>query len=48
MTAARNEPPVALRRLLPAPGELTADELVDELRPWELAPAQGRSVRTSR
>ena len=40
MTAARNEPPVALRRLLPAAGELTADELVGELRPWELAPPQ--------
>ncbi|MDP2712177.1 MAG: dihydrofolate reductase family protein [Solirubrobacteraceae bacterium] len=36
-TAARNEPPVALRRLLPERGELTADELVGELRPWELA-----------
>ena len=31
MTAARNEPPVALRRLLPEPGELTADELVQAL-----------------
>ena len=41
MTAARNEPRVALRRLLPERGELTADELVDELRPWELA-APGR------
>ena len=40
MTAARNEPPVALRRLLPEPGELTADELVAELRPWEHAPAR--------
>ena len=40
MTAARNEPLVALRRLLPAPGELTADALVAELRPWESAPAQ--------
>lgn len=40
MTAARNEPPVALRRLLPAAGELTADELVAALRPWELAPPQ--------
>ena len=40
MTAARNEPPVALRRLLPQAGELTADELVAELRPWELAGAQ--------
>jgi riboflavin-specific deaminase-like protein len=36
-SAARNEPPVALRRLLPEAGELTADELVSELRPWELA-----------
>lgn len=39
MTAARNEPPVALRRLLPEPGELTADELVEPLRFGELAPA---------
>ena len=39
MTAARNEPPVALRRMLPEPGELTADELVRELRFGELAPA---------
>jgi riboflavin-specific deaminase-like protein len=31
---------VALRRLLPVAGTLTADQLVDELRPWELAPAQ--------
>jgi riboflavin biosynthesis pyrimidine reductase len=38
VTAARNEPPVALRRLLPEPGELTADELMQELRPWEIAP----------
>ena len=38
MTAARNEPPVALRRLLPEPGELTADELVGELRFDDLAP----------
>jgi riboflavin-specific deaminase-like protein len=38
--AARNEPPVALRRLLPDAGTLTADELVGELRPWEHAPAQ--------
>ena len=37
---ARNEPPVTLRRLLPHDEELTADELVAELRPWELAPAQ--------
>lgn len=40
MTAARNEPLVALRRLLPAAGELTADALVSELRPWESAPPQ--------
>ena len=40
MTAARNEPPVALRRLLPEPGRLTAVELVGELRPWELASEQ--------
>ena len=40
MTAARDEPPVALRRLLPEPGELTADELVAELRPWEHAAGQ--------
>jgi riboflavin-specific deaminase-like protein len=40
VTAARNEPQVALRRLLPEAGELTADELVAELRPWELATAQ--------
>ncbi len=39
-TPARNEPPVALRRLLPQAAELTADELVSELRPWELATAQ--------
>ena len=38
-TPARNEPHVALRRLLPETGELTADELVCELRPWELATA---------
>jgi len=37
VTAARNEPPVALRRLLPEPATLTADELVAELRPWERA-----------
>jgi len=37
---ARNEPPVALRRLLPDAGALTADELVGALRPWEHAPAQ--------
>ena len=39
-TPARNEAPVALRRLLPDAGELTADELVAELRPWEQATAQ--------
>jgi riboflavin-specific deaminase-like protein len=39
-TPARNEPPVALRRLLPHAGELTAEELVAELRPWELATVQ--------
>jgi riboflavin-specific deaminase-like protein len=39
VTAARNEPPVSLRRLAPDAGELTADELVRALRPWELAPA---------
>ncbi|HVF77815.1 MAG TPA: dihydrofolate reductase family protein [Solirubrobacteraceae bacterium] len=38
--SARNEAPVVLRRLLPQDGELTADELVAELRPWELATAQ--------
>jgi riboflavin-specific deaminase-like protein len=36
---ARNEAPVTLRRLLPGGGELTADELVQELRPWDEAPA---------
>jgi riboflavin-specific deaminase-like protein len=40
VTAARNEAPVALRRLLPAPGELTADELVSELDFAALAPAE--------
>jgi riboflavin-specific deaminase-like protein len=40
VTAARNEPPVTLRRLLPEPGELTAGELADELRFAELAPAE--------
>jgi riboflavin-specific deaminase-like protein len=39
VTAARNEPLVALRRVLPDAGSLTADELVGELRPWEGAPA---------
>jgi riboflavin-specific deaminase-like protein len=38
VTAARNEPPVALRRLLPEPAELTADELIQALRFDELAP----------
>lgn len=38
MTAPRNEPRVALRRLLPEPGELTADALVQALRPWEDPP----------
>lgn len=37
MTAARNEPPVALRRVLPAGGSLTADEAAAELRFSELA-----------
>lgn len=40
MSSAGDEPPVALRRLLPAEGRLTADELVAELRPWEEAPAE--------
>ncbi len=39
-TPARNEPPVVLRRLLPDSAELTAEELVAELRPWEQATAQ--------
>lgn len=39
-TPARNEALVALRRLLPHEEQLTADELVAELHPWELAPAQ--------
>ena len=39
-TPARNEPPVALRRLLPSDAELTAEQLVAELRPWEHATAQ--------
>lgn len=39
-TPARNEPAVTMRRLLPDAGELTADELVAELHPWELASAQ--------
>jgi riboflavin-specific deaminase-like protein len=41
VTAARNEPLVALRRLLPEAGSLTADELAGELRFAELAP-EGR------
>jgi riboflavin-specific deaminase-like protein len=44
VTAARNEPPVALRRLLPEPGQLTADELVEALRPWEATHAD-RPIR---
>ncbi|HUR84106.1 MAG TPA: dihydrofolate reductase family protein [Solirubrobacteraceae bacterium] len=36
-TPARNEAAVALRRLAPEPGELTADELVQELRFGDLA-----------
>jgi 5-amino-6-(5-phosphoribosylamino)uracil reductase len=40
VTAARNEPPVKLRRLLPEPGELTADELVQALRFGDLAPPE--------
>jgi riboflavin-specific deaminase-like protein len=40
VTAARNEPPVALRRLLPEPGEVTADELAGALRFGELAPPE--------
>jgi riboflavin-specific deaminase-like protein len=39
VTAARNEPPVTLRRLLPEPGALTADELVGELDFGDRAPA---------
>jgi riboflavin-specific deaminase-like protein len=40
VTAPRNEPLVALRRLLPDAGRLTADDAVAALRPWETAPAQ--------
>jgi riboflavin biosynthesis pyrimidine reductase len=47
VTAARNDPPVALRRLLPEAGEVTADALVQELRAWEAAPP-GRSGRPVR
>jgi 5-amino-6-(5-phosphoribosylamino)uracil reductase len=39
VTAARNAPLVALRRLLPEAGSLTADELAAELRFAKLAPA---------
>lgn len=38
MTPARNEPAVTLRRLLPEPAELTADEAMQQWRPWESAP----------
>ncbi len=38
MTAARNEPPVVLRRLLPEPGELTADAFATSLRFADAAP----------
>jgi riboflavin-specific deaminase-like protein len=40
VTAARDEAPVALRRLLPTGGELSADELVGALRFAELAGPQ--------
>jgi riboflavin-specific deaminase-like protein len=40
VTAARNEPPAVLRRLLPEAAALTADELAGELRPWEHAPPE--------
>ena len=39
MTAARNEPAVALRRLLPEAGHLTADEAAAQLRFCDWAPA---------
>ena len=39
-TPARNEQPVTLRRLLPEPGELTADECAGMLHFAELAPAE--------
>jgi riboflavin-specific deaminase-like protein len=39
VTAARNEAPVALRRLLPAAGELTADEAAAQLDFASCAPA---------
>lgn len=37
VSAARNGAPVVLRRLLPEPGELTAQELLASWRPWEQA-----------
>jgi riboflavin-specific deaminase-like protein len=40
VTEARNQPPVSLRRLLPEPGELTADELAAELDFAALAPPE--------
>jgi riboflavin-specific deaminase-like protein len=40
VTQARNEAPVTLRRLLPEPGELTADELAAELDFAALAPPE--------
>jgi hypothetical protein len=39
VTAARNEPPVTLRRLLPSIGSVTADEAVAELDFASAAPA---------
>ena len=39
-TPARNEAPVALRRLLPRDEQLTPDELAAELHPWELVTPQ--------
>jgi len=38
VSAARNEPPVTLRRLLPQAGAWTADDLAEALRFWEMAP----------
>ncbi|HEX4363894.1 MAG TPA: dihydrofolate reductase family protein [Solirubrobacteraceae bacterium] len=35
-----NEAEITLRRLLPQAGELTANELLSEYRPWEQAPAE--------
>jgi len=40
VTAARNEPPITLRRVQPDPGELTADELAALLDFAALAPAE--------